>query len=82
MVYMRWFIVRMDLIIKKFDNEDFYMYEDITYYKGYLLHREDGPAGIWDDDLYEWYLNGKEYSEQEYLNIISLKSKSRVLDDI
>jgi len=45
-------------------------------------HREDGPAIKHNNGYKEWYLNGIEYSEKEYLNIINLKKKSRVLDDI
>jgi len=53
-----------------------------TYYRGHLIHREDGPAVEYSNGSKYWYLNGKEYSEQEYLNIISLKSKSRILDEV
>jgi len=45
-------------------------------------HREDGPAEEWRDGECYWYLNGKEYSEENYLSIINLKSKSRVLNEI
>jgi len=92
---------------EKYDNDNLY-YNDKTskcYYKGYLVHREDGPAVEWQDGTKwwylngkrhrengpavewpdgskHWYINGKEYSEKEYLKIISLKKKSRVLNDI
>jgi len=46
------------------------------------LHREDGPATIYDNKEKYWYLNGKEYSEEEYLKIINLKNKNRVLNEI
>ncbi len=29
-------------------------------------HREDGPAREWSDDSKWWYLNGQEYTEDEY----------------
>lgn len=38
------------------------------WYKDNLLHREDGPAieALEGDD--EWYLNGKQVSEEEVMN--------------
>jgi hypothetical protein len=30
------------------------------------LHREDGPAVEWNNGDKSWYLNGVEYTEQEY----------------
>jgi hypothetical protein len=67
---------------KKYNNDRFYYNNDIQYYKGYLIHREDGPAIECKDGDKYWYLNGKEYSEQKYLKIINLKKKSQVLDEI
>ena len=29
-------------------------------------HREDGPAREWADGSKEWWLNGKEYTEEEF----------------
>ena len=37
------------------------------------LHREDGPAIEWADGSTTWYLNGKEYSEEEYALIQFMK---------
>jgi len=80
---------------KKYDNEDFYYKKEydndgvyynhakyILYWKGYLIHREDGPAIEGTDGFKEWWLNGIEYLEQEYLKIINLKKKNRTLDEI
>jgi len=36
------------------------------WYLNGLLHREDGPAIVNGDDYKWWYLNGREYTEQEY----------------
>jgi len=34
-----------------------------------ILHREDGPAVIYNaNDIYEWYLEGEEYKKEDYLN--------------
>jgi hypothetical protein len=30
------------------------------------FHREDRPAVEWANGYKEWYLNGREYTEQEY----------------
>jgi len=75
---------------KKYDNHDWYnhiefqYYTGIQYYRGYLLHREDGPAVQWNNSygINEYFLNGKRYSEKEYMERKILKSKCRVLDDI
>jgi len=67
---------------KKFDKNSWYCSNGVQYYKGYIVHREDGPAIVWDIDDNEWYINGKRYLEEEYMKIKSLKSKSRVLNDI
>ena len=39
------------------------------------LHREDGPAVEHIDGYRGWYINGKEYTEQEY----KYKTRSRKL---
>jgi len=69
---------------KEFDNNVFYKNENIQYYKGYLLHCEDGPAVQWTDSygINEWFINGHQYSEKEYMERKNLKSKSRVLDEV
>jgi len=90
---------------KKYGNIDWYDTSGKQYFRGCLVHREDGPAIEWKNgskiwyidgkrhredgpaceysngDKY-WYLNGKEYSKEEYLKIISLKSKKKVLNEI
>jgi len=96
------------LYCKKCDNSTFYYHikYNSLFYKGYLLHRKDGPAIVWTNNAKRcWYINGKRhredgpaieyddgdkywylndiiYSEQEYLTIINLKNKNRVLDEI
>jgi len=54
------------------------------WYLNGLRHREDGPAQEYcgEYSVYRWYLNGKEYSKKEYLKIINLMNKSRVLNEI
>ena len=75
----------------------------IIYYKGYLVHYENGPAIEWkngdkfwflngqlhreDGPAIEWlvgyklfYLNGDQYLEKEYLKIINLKNKKKILN--
>ena len=41
-----------------------------------IFHREDGPAVIYAKELYfpvwqRWFLHGKEYSEEEYNDIMA-----------
>jgi len=52
------------------------------YYRGYLIHREDGPAVEGNHGFKEWWLNGIKYSEKEYYKVINLKKKSDVLNEI
>jgi len=65
-----------------YDSNYFYINNKKTYFKGYVIHKEDGPAVKWSDGVEEWWLNGRRYSEEKYYKIVNLKSKSRVLDDI
>jgi len=51
------------------------------FFKG-KRHRTNGPAVEWINGQKFWYINGKEYSEQEYWNIINLRYKNKVLNEI
>ena len=67
---------------KEFDNGDFCFNIGQLYWLGYLVHREDGPAVTYTSIFEEWYLNGINYSEKEYLKIINLRNKNLVLDEV
>ena len=67
---------------EEFDNNDFYYDASIEYYKGYLIHRDNGPAIEWNNGHEEWFLNGICYTKEEYLKIINLMNKKKVLDEI
>jgi hypothetical protein len=69
---------------KEYGNKNFYCIKGITYYKGYLVHRKDGPAMYFKHIcVSNWFLNGIKYIKKDYWKIIkSLKTKKRVLDDI
>jgi len=79
---------------KKYDNNKFYTEKycsdgykfnsiDRTWYwLGYLIHRENGPAIEWNNGVKAWCLNGISYSEEEYWNIISMRNKMKVLDEV
>jgi len=43
---------------EKYDNGDFDNYGIIWYYRGYLVHRVNGPAMKWTDGGKTWFLNG------------------------
>ena len=43
------------------------------------LHREDGPAVKWSDGDKEWWLNGKCYSLEEYMELISDENRDKIL---
>ena len=47
---------------KKFDNgEGYYNIGVPHYYKGYLIHKEDGPAIIHNSGNKEWYIEGRRH---------------------
>ena len=41
------------------------------------LHREDGPAIVWEDGTHSYYLNGKQYTKKEYWKEIKKIKKRR-----
>ena len=43
---------------KRFGNNESYFISDACYYRGYLVHREDGPAIEVIDNSKCWFLNG------------------------
>jgi hypothetical protein len=43
------------------------------------LHREDGPAVIYDDGLLEWWLNGKYYDKEEWLEALPEDKRLKAL---
>ena len=45
------------------------------WYKNGIIHREDGPAVEWHHGSKEFYLDGKQYSEREYLRRITKLGK-------
>jgi len=47
---------------EEFDNNKWYN-DNKCYYKGYLVHREDGPAKEWNDGSKIWYIDGKRHRE-------------------
>jgi hypothetical protein len=51
------------------DNGDRYWYYNLK------LHRQDGPAVECLDGTRRWYLNGQEYSEEEYTLALSGRRK-------
>jgi hypothetical protein len=49
-------------------------YETKYYYSHGLLHREDGPAIENANGDKWWYLQGKQYTKEEYWRLVKLKS--------
>ncbi len=52
------------------------------YYKGKLIHREDGPAIVWDVGHNQYYINGKEISETEYKKYLIEKEYKEFSNEI
>jgi hypothetical protein len=47
---------------EEYASDDFKLSENSdAYYKGYLIHRENGPAVIWNDGSASWYFEGKRH---------------------
>jgi len=68
------------------DNENIINIEK-RWYKNGLQHRDNGPAieMITLPFYYkynEWWLNNKQYSEEQYWKMVNFKNKNRVLYDI
>lgn len=85
-VYWKWHLVT-NIAFDENKNEIWIEYNDGTQYylKNGTFHREDGPAILYppSHNKRQYYLEGKEYSEQDYLNKQSKKVKSessQVLD--
>jgi len=47
------------------------VYDDRTewFNKNGKKHREDGPAIEWNDGYKRWFIDGKEYTEEEFNNV-------------
>ena len=57
--------------------------EEYMWYQHGLLHREDGPAYVWKfifGDVQQWYLNGIEYSEEDFYEYLKKKKISEQLE--
>ena len=57
------------------------------WYRNNKLHREDGPAIIYSDGEKKWYLEGKDYREEDYhaklrkrAGVTSCEGKSVIVD--
>jgi len=48
----------------------------MNYYRE--LHREDGPAIIWEDGTKNWFLNGMQYSFEKFLEKTSITDEEKV----
>ena len=59
--------------------------EEILYTKGYSVHRIDGPAVMRNNKLKAegftnlWFLNGLEYSKEEWFNKLTIKQRAVAL---
>lgn len=67
---------------EEFDNAYYNLINKKIYYRGHLIHRKDGVAIEYTDGHKEWYLNGIRCTEEAYKEIINIKNKKRVLDEI
>ena len=69
---------------KKFYYANYFVESDDqkTYYNGLLIHNEYGPAIEWYNGNKSWCLDGLQYTEKEFLDIMKFKTNSRVLNEI
>ena len=54
---------------------------DICWYKEGLFYRENGPTIERDDGSKEWFLNGIEYTEEEYKKYQLNKKLNQTLEE-
>ena len=73
------------------DNDDKAKYDDydnVTGEEWYIdgkLHRLDGPAVDWENSSLEYWINGKHYLHEEYLEVVKVinaKSRTDIADAI
>jgi len=50
-----------------------------TYLLNDVLHKEDGPAKIYSNGIKLWYLNGKNYSFEEWLKLTPISDEEKIL---
>ena len=55
---------------------------DISWYKDGVVHREDGPAVERSYGGKAWWLNGRGYSEQQWLIVVRKIKLEKVLKNI
>lgn len=46
----------------------------IYHYRNSELHREDGPAVLLEGKPHEWWVQGRQYSEEEYCHFLEKKA--------
>lgn len=51
----------------------------IIYFENGKLHREDGPAIIYNSGLKKWYFQGENISPQELFDKLTSEQKERVI---
>jgi hypothetical protein len=53
-------------ILEWCDGAEYVYWISINHFKVSVRHREDGPAFEWTNGKKEWFLNGEEYSEEDW----------------
>jgi len=61
------------------DNPVIDEYGDKRWYQHDRLHRDDGPAVEWADELKSWYLNGKCVTFAEWLDKVEMPDEDKVM---
>jgi hypothetical protein len=51
-----------------------------SYYRSGILHREDGPAVLLDGKSHEWWVHGRQCSEEEYGHWLEKKALNEKLN--
>lgn len=49
---------------------------DVAWYLDGKVHREDGPAVIWENGVKSWYLDNLHYYEDEYNKEIAIRNST------
>ena len=52
----------------------------IKHYRGGIPHRDNGPAVLLDGKPHEWWIHGRQYSEEEYGHFLEKKALKEKLE--
>ncbi len=73
-------IAKFNLITEDFQTGITSVKVQIKYYRFGVLHREDGPAVLLEGKPHEWWVQGRQYSKEEYGYFLEKKALKEKLE--